>query len=133
MLQFSGSQLRIEIGQMLPWFGAIFAGAYAAFYARFAAQWSYLANLYNQITAACFSLPPDRREDNQALVIWHAAFVEDAQDLHLAGKSMFKSVVTSMLQDGDVVRVFLDSTDDGAERIKKLEQALTFRAAAPPD
>ena len=33
-------------------FAAIFAGTYAALYARFSQQWQYLANLYNGIKAA---------------------------------------------------------------------------------
>ncbi len=36
----------------LPTFGAIFAAVYFALYARFASQWSYLANLYNKIKEA---------------------------------------------------------------------------------
>ena len=34
------------------WIGAIFAAAYAALYARFASQWSYLAGVYNQMREA---------------------------------------------------------------------------------
>lgn len=36
----------------VPWFGALFAAVYAALYARFAAQWSYLAGVYNQLMQA---------------------------------------------------------------------------------
>lgn len=77
-LAFSGAQLKVELGEMIPWFGAVFAGAYAAFYSRFAAQWSYLATLYNQLMAAC-AASPSGMISNQTMVNWHAAFVEDAQ------------------------------------------------------
>ncbi len=133
VFQFSAAQLRIEVGETLPWVGAIFAGAYAAFYSRFAAQWSYLASLYNQIMAACVVLTPENRTSNQALVIWNAAFIEDAQDLHLAGKSMFKAIVVGLLQNEQIVRVFLESTEGGANRLRKLESALGFTAAVSAD
>ena len=129
-LAFSGEQLKVELGEMIPWFGAIFAGAYAAFYSRFAAQWSYLATLYNQIMAACAAAPSGRIA-NQTMVNWHAAFVEDAQDLHLAGKSMFSEVVRQLLQDPHVASAFLASTQGGPNRLRDLERSLNFIAAAP--
>jgi hypothetical protein len=131
VLEFSFNQFKIEIGNTLPWLGAIFAGSYAAFYTRFAAQWNYLAGLYNQIMAACVPLNEKERTNNRALNIWRAAFVEDAQDLHLAGKSMFRSVIIAYLQRDRVVEVFLSSTADGKERIAQLEQQLNFTAAVP--
>jgi hypothetical protein len=80
-LSFSASQLKIEIGEMIPWAGAIFAGAYVALYSRFAAQWNYLASLYNHLMATCVALPQEQRHGNKALANWRAAFVEDALDL----------------------------------------------------
>ncbi len=38
--------------ELLPWLGALFGAVYAGLYARFASQWLYLANTYNQIKAA---------------------------------------------------------------------------------
>jgi hypothetical protein len=46
------SSFRAAIHGTIPWAGAIFAGAYAAFYTRFSSQWAYLAGLYNQILQA---------------------------------------------------------------------------------
>ena len=128
LLEFSAPQLKVELGEMIPWIGAIFAGVYAAFYCRFAAQWSYLATLSNQIMATCVAV---RLSDlpSQTLVSWHAAFIEDAQDLHLAGKSMFSSVIVEMLADGHVVHAFLSSTHGGPKRLRKLETLLSFTAA----
>jgi hypothetical protein len=110
VLQFSAHQLRIEIGGTLPWLGTIFAGAYVAFYSRFATQWNYLATLYNQLVATCVPLDKEARDSNDVLNAWRAAFVEDAIDLHLAGKSMFRSVVIGWMQRPLVVAIFLDST-----------------------
>lgn len=131
-LVFSAAQLKVEIGQMIPWFGAVFAGAYAAFYTRFAAQWGYLATLYNQIMAT-IAAAPSGHFPNEASIAWHAAFIEDAQDLHLARKSMFSSVIRELLQDPHVVRVFRASTHDGAKRLRDLERQLNCTAAQPSD
>ncbi|WP_415916604.1 hypothetical protein SE336_00735 [Xanthomonas arboricola] len=131
-LAFSAVQLKVELGQMIPWFGAVFAGAYAAFYSRFAAQWSYLASLYNQITATVASAPADHFP-NEAFIGWNAAFIEDAQDLHLARKSMFASVIKGLLQDPQVVRVFLSYTDGGPNRLRDLERQLNCAAATPAE
>jgi hypothetical protein len=37
---FSFQELRIQLIHYLPWYGVIFAGAYTAFYTRFASQWT---------------------------------------------------------------------------------------------
>ncbi|KER81306.1 hypothetical protein [Xanthomonas arboricola] len=129
-LAFSAAQLKVELGQMIPWFGAVFAGTYAAFYSRFAAQWSYLASLYNQITATIASAPAGHFP-NEALIGWKAAFIEDAQDLHLARKSMFASVIKGFLQDPQVVRVFLSYTDGGPDRLHDLQLQLNCVAVTP--
>src|SRR5687768_2888253 len=54
---FSLDELFRDSAALLPWFGAAFAGVYAGLYARFASQWSYLADLYNQIMAAQIRAP----------------------------------------------------------------------------
>lgn len=131
-LVFSAAQLKVEIGQMIPWFGAVFAGAYAAFYTRFAAQWGYLAALYNQMMATTASAPPGHFP-NEAFISWNAAFIEDAQDLHLARKSMFASVIRELLQNPHVVRVFLGSTQGGPNRLRDLERQLSCIAVAPAE
>jgi len=131
ILVFSAAQLKIEIGEMIPWFGAIFAAAYVALYSRFAAQWGYLASLYNQMMASFVALPIERRRGNETLANWRAAFVEDALDLHLSEKAMFRGAIISLLQDGEVVRAFLDSTNNGSKRLKELEKKMGFAAAAP--
>lgn len=130
VLHFSPAAFRIELGDTLPWLGAVFAGAYAAFYTRFSSQWSYLANLYNQIMFSNV-MRPETDHARNIIEVWWAAFIEDAQDLHLAGKSMFKSIIIDCLTDADTVRVFLQSTDNSNKRLKDLERVLNFKAADP--
>jgi hypothetical protein len=74
--------------ERLSWLAAIFAASYTAFYARFASQWGYLANLYNQISQA--ELGPDIDQD--ALARWKAGFVSDAIELHLWQKGNFVGI-----------------------------------------
>lgn len=101
----------------IPWFGAIFAATYAAFYARFSSQWNYLANLYNQIMAAK-TVATDTR--SASFVKWQAAFIEDAQDLHLAAKPMFASVIHFMLEDPDIKAAFIRYSFGGEKRLQQL-------------
>lgn len=131
-LAFSASELKVELGQMIPWFGAVFAGAYAAFYTRFAAQWGYLASLYNQIMATT-AAGQSGQFPNRTSINWNAAFIEDAQDLHLARKSMFASVIRAHLNDPHVVRVFLDSVENGQHRLRELERQLNCTAVDPAE
>ena len=49
-LTFVPSQLFHGLPETLPWIGAIFAFTYAALYARFSSQWTYLAGFFNQIS-----------------------------------------------------------------------------------
>src|SRR5438046_3051938 len=62
--------------------GVLFAGAYTAFYARFASQWSYLAGVYNQIMAAQVRGIPTDPAGQNAFDAWQAGFIEDAEELH---------------------------------------------------
>lgn len=121
---FSLEQLGREASETLPWLGAIFAGSYAALYARFSAQWQYLANLYNTIMATHVSLSPSKRKVNQeTLASWKAAFIEDAQDLHLATKSMFAPVIGEMLEDEKIRAAYVHSV--GKSRVNRLESQIT--------
>jgi hypothetical protein len=45
----------------IGWIGAIFAAVYAALYARFASQWSYLAGVYNQMRQTLVTTEAERR------------------------------------------------------------------------
>jgi len=110
------------------WFGAIFVAVYVALYTRFSAQWSYLANLYNQImqsraeqainqknsqaplTAWAASLKMDRQEELYAK--WMAAFISDALEMHMATKGTFKDCIHGMLALTGVEQAFLDSSTE---------------------
>lgn len=120
--QFDMVALRTVIADTIPWFGAIFAGVYIALYSRFASQWNYLANLYNQIMQAAVQNPPSGISPESALRLWQAGFIEDAEDLHLAGKPMFASVIRSMLAKPEVQSYFITHAPGGAERLARLER-----------
>ena len=112
---------RVLIAETIPWFGAIFAGVYVALYSRFASQWNYLATLYNQIMQAAVENPPKGISRESALRLWQAGFIEDAEDLHLAGKPMFASIINSMLGKPETREYFIAHSPGGAERLAKLE------------
>jgi hypothetical protein len=115
--RFSFTELRLQLLGSFRWFGTIFAGAYAALYARFASQWSYLASVYNQIKATeC------RGDTNKPLALaqWKAAFIDDAVSLHLAAKPSFKGVVLHWYGDDSVKAAVEEHIQ---EKIKKLEAA----------
>lgn len=132
LLVFSLEQLKEDLGQMIPWFGAVFAGTYAAFYTRFSSQWTYLASLYNQMMEVCVTASEETRS-SPAFVNWQAAFIEDALDLHLARKPMFALAIAQMLEDPKIVKAFCASTKDGAQKIRGLESALKISAAWPAE
>ena len=52
--------------------------------------------------------------------MWKAAFVEDAQDLHLATKKMFSVAVWFMLEEPEVYDNFVKYTVNGEERLRQL-------------
>lgn len=122
--QFDMTALRVVIADTIPWFGAIFAGVYVALYSRFASQWNYLASLYNQIMQTAVQNPPSGISSESALRLWQAGFIEDAEDLHLAGKPMFASVIRSMLAKSEVRSSFITHAPGGAERLARLEQRI---------
>ncbi len=133
VFSFSVEQLKSDLGEVLPWAGAVFAGTYAAFYARFSAQWSYLANLYNQLMQFSLSLSVEEADGNRLVNSWYAAFIEDALDLHLAKKSMFSTMIVELLRDPYVAKAFVESTDNGDTRLKELETSLNFKAGSYRD
>lgn len=118
----------------IPWFGAIFAAMYVGLYARFSAQWSYLANLYNQIKGAeirtLASLvekdPSDKHVHDamRKLAEWKAAFVEDAEALHLSTKKSIAPIILFWLEEEPIRRAYLATTPDGKKRYEALKAAV---------
>src|SRR5690606_21750544 len=122
---FDSSAFRSLLADTIPWFGAIFAGVYVALYSRFASQWNYVASLYNQIMQTAVQHPPNGITHESALRLWQAAFIEDAEDLHLATKPMFSSVIRSMLAKPETRAYFVAHAPGGELRLTKLEERIT--------
>ena len=113
-------EFRRQLVARLPWSGAVFAGVYTALYTRFASQWEYLATLYNQIKQTeCSGL-----SNEVAFLEWKVAFIEDAEDLHLACKPSFAAVIVSWLRDDQVVKRYTEDVDRGPERLARLRHEL---------
>lgn len=122
-ISFNWPRLRYLIPERAEWFAVLFGGAYAALYARFSAQWEYLAGLYNTILATSISMDDSDEQARKKLCVWWAAFIEDADDLHLATKPMFASVIRHLLKEErwrDVVRSFERSSPGGKERLRRI-------------
>lgn len=117
---WSVRSLVTAIYETIPWIGAIFAGAYVAFYTRFSSQWTYLAGLYNQILQAQAASPAPK---SKTLDVWWAAFIEDALELHLATKPMFAALIRYLLKTRPTVKQeFIDGVPGGSWRMLQLEE-----------
>jgi hypothetical protein len=121
--QIDSTKLKTELAEYLPWLGAIFAGVYVALYARFSAQFNYLAGVYNQIMQTATSTPSSRKS-RELQYMWWAGFIEDSLDLHLATKRTFSVTVWFMLEKPPIYDEFVGFTVDGDVRVKKLITAL---------
>jgi hypothetical protein len=116
--------------ETLPWLATIFGAVYIAFYSRFSSQWTYLANLYNQIVQTQISIPPDLREQNGDLIAsWKAGFIEDAEELHLAAKPMFLVAIRNWAAEPLVAQKYALNTVGGAARLNALLDRLGRIAA----
>ncbi|OBF33265.1 hypothetical protein A5724_19545 [Mycobacterium sp. ACS1612] len=123
--QIDLEKLKGEITETVPWLGAIFAGVYVALYARFSAQFSYLAGVYNQLMETAASSPRDEHKD-EILDTWYAGFIEDAVALHLASKRMFSVAVWFQLEIPRVYQMFTQYTVNGDEKVKRLIRSLRW-------
>lgn len=107
-------KLRSEVGETVPWVGALAGAVYTALYARFSSQWSYLAHVYHQMKAAILSGPEDPSpHQKEQLQYWKAAFIEDAEDLHLVRKKMFAMTAWEWLGQDGVANLFDQYTAGG--------------------
>jgi hypothetical protein len=121
--------LRHQLIAVAPWTAGVFGGVYLALYTRFAAQWSYLANVYNQIKQA----EALGVEDFDALAQWKAGFIEDAINLHLAKKPIFASAIGTWAQIPAVKRAFWDFTADGPVRWSEDIESIIAMAPVRPN
>ncbi|VDO51962.1 unnamed protein product [Brugia timori] len=106
----------------------IFGATYAALYARFASQWGYIANLYNQIkqsevdaagsaqaaapatSISGTAVSPSPSDAALVLAQWKAGFIEDALALHMASKPSIAGVIGAWFKDQYVKDAFMNST-----------------------
>lgn len=116
------------VREHLHWLGAIFAATYAALYARFASQWIYLAGLYNQIMSAQARNPKndgeefENKERRRVYANWMAGFIEDADNLHLALKPIYASLIQELLNKADVRTAYTENTAGGKHRLPILQE-----------
>lgn len=68
--------------------------------------------------------PPNGVSAEAALRKWHAGFIEDAEDLHLARKPIFATVIKSMLENNETRNLFIKYAPGGQERLDKLEEII---------
>jgi hypothetical protein len=127
---FSSRELRADIHETIAWLGAIYAAIYVALYTRFSAQWSYLASLYNQMMAISVSLDFEIPKAKENFINWQAAFMEDAEDLHLATKPMFAGTLLQMIKDPDISAAYKKHAVGGSERFDRLEKRVGLAVTA---
>jgi hypothetical protein len=100
---------------------------YAAYYSRFAAQWAYLSGVYNQIMQSqvqtCLETNGAEQQRSR-LAMWKAAFIEDAESLHLARKPIFAGVISSMFADPAVCQCYDRYAPGGQEARRALSTAV---------
>jgi len=137
----------------------IFGGVCAAFYSRFASQWQYLADLYNQIKAEDIALAihfhdakqatrklahdssPDgsdvssdqsdeTKDPRDLLAELMNGFIVDAFTLHLARKSLFRSVIANWAEKPRVM-ILLKERDPSDDVRKGVDQIVAEEKASP--
>ncbi len=82
------------------WYAYVFAAIYTALYTRFMAQWRYMGDLYNSLMAKTID-QGEISKDKIQLVMWWAAFIEDAEVMHLETKESYAGPIKSLLEDAN--------------------------------
>lgn len=120
----SWTAFRTQLIDIAPWFAAATGAVYAALYARFSAQWSYLAGLYNQIKQAELEMAYTNSNDVglDRLAEWKAGYIEDAQALHLHAKENVAAVVHHWGKDSKVAQAFIEASPGGQVRWDSLQR-----------
>ena len=125
---FAYTALWHDLKELAPWFAGATGGIYAALYARFSAQWSYLAGLYNQIKQTEVELlaqhPAVSAQAHATLAQWKAGYIEDAEELHLHTKSNVAAIIYHWGQDAAVANAFKAASPGGALRWRRLQRAV---------
>jgi len=119
--------LKSRIKNQIHVFGVILLAVYTALYARFASQWTYLANLYNSIKVAEIEFgDSESQEKKKSLAQLKAGFLEDAENLHLMNKTSLVSTVYFWSKDEQVAAEYCDSYPGGESRLKALRSRVEF-------
>jgi hypothetical protein len=119
--------IRTEILATASWFGPIFAGVYASLFARYSSQWNYLAGVYNKIKETEARGAPSE----PAMAQWKAAFIEDADDLHLTEKPMFASTIFAWGSEPLVHEQFVEHTIHGSARWEDIMGRVSRKIGKP--
>jgi hypothetical protein len=104
----------------------VFGSVYTALYARFAAQWRYLADVYNKIKEAEVKYSGQGDAALLRLAEWKAGFAEDAEELHLATKKIFAQVIRTWLAKTEVRDAFIRYAAGGEARYRNLMKAVLW-------
>lgn len=107
----------------------ILGATYAALYTRFTSQWTYIANLYNQIKQAEVeaadsqgSAPAAPSPAALVLAQWKAGFIEDALAVHMATKPTMKGVIQAWFAVPEVKAAFMAHTPDAGLKVRQLQR-----------
>jgi hypothetical protein len=93
------SEVRNQLIDIAPWSSAVAGATYLALYDRFKSQWTYLANLYNQIKQTEVEMETRIDEKKEKLAQWKAGFIEDAVEMHLHTKGNIASIIFGWKND----------------------------------
>lgn len=111
----------------------ILGATYAALYARFTSQWTYIANLYNQIKQAeveaagaqrnlPIASPPMPSDAAFVMAQWKAGFIEDALAVHMATKPPIKGVIQAWFAVAEAKAAFMAYTPHAAIKVGQLQR-----------
>lgn len=109
------------------WYAYVFAAIYTALYSRFMAQWKYMGDLYNSLMAKTIDKEGIAKGGTH-LAMWWAAFIEDAEVMHLATKESYAGPIRSLLLDNTngVRKEYVEGREDGAIHLAYLARRLNI-------
>lgn len=114
-LKFSLEEFQTQGLEKISWYGVIFVAVYTALYARFSAQWSYIAKLYNSIKQTECNI-----HNTEVMAEWKSGFIEDAENLHLSCKASVAPIIKAWGADKLVEEKFIAYTPGGQRRFDLL-------------
>ncbi len=126
---FDFHRLALYLVRHLTSTAVVFGSVYTALYARFAAQWRCLADVYNKIKEAEVKYSTQVGAESR-IAEWKAGFAEDAQELHLATKKIFAPVIRTWLADEKVKEAFINYTTGGEVRYRNLMKSVLWAVRA---